>query len=574
MKNVMKMIVVILIYLLLVVKGVKVIKENNENNDNNDNNDKSNDNVRFREMLDEGGEIEVCEKVVIDLKSWKVFSPQISKLTGKSENVTIEIICDSDGSLLLFDELINIEIKNIKIVIESSLYVNSGLINKIDGCKIDGLHVEFGELNMNIDGNKDIGLISNSIYSSELNDVGIKFNNIKINYKDDIQSQRFSLISVNVLNEKSAEYKGIYIKCKSIEMKSSKSEIENGLLFYSTANTNFKYVVIDISYIYVDIRCSFEYSLFIYKTDLITNLENIYLIIRNSFVYNSQSNVAEDSHISGIVYKNNNILTINHCSINIRFGDINFYFYDGKRDESFKRNMYINSILQSASAEVIIKYLHVDVFFEKEFRELYYKYLGFCVSSSFKCYRKAVKHFYIIAHDIDSIRISNSYFNINTYEEGMVNSFILTPYLNRLLIMNNCYLTDKYKTLEMNVTGLIIDNTDNIFNIVKSIGYNVNNSIIYDPLLPFYNNTEVNYEIFTSKQPFYNISNCKRITRINETSSSYLITIILIVSIICILVIILIYCEIKNYSRYSEYDTVSEENLQNDSYSTVSIDGS
>lgn len=97
-----------LFFILLVFMPYRA---NGENISTNRSLHSENDNIKFLNMLNKGGEVRICENMKIDMSSWKAFSPKITKLVGNGENNTIILNIDEYDNTLLFEEMKDIEIE-------------------------------------------------------------------------------------------------------------------------------------------------------------------------------------------------------------------------------------------------------------------------------------------------------------------------------------------------------------------------------------------------------------------------------------------------------------------------------
>lgn len=237
------------------------------------------------------------------------------------------------------------------------------------------------------------------------------------------------------------------------------------------------------------------------------------------------------------------------------------YNYDfGKNLILYKKKCDISIITKLCYGNIIVNYFHVQFYFGKDEYESTLWLMNYLKDDSeFYFYAnlcKADYTLYLISGIVMDVNISNSYFNINNYCKIKSTYFELYRNFNH----KNCYITDKNNTLMNNANGFTIENSDRIYEIMKSIGYEVNNSIIYDPLLPFYNKQEVNYEIFTSKQPKYKISDCNiKEILVKEISSKILIAIISITIIIVIVIIRIIHN--RNKIKYESIELSYDRNI-------------
>lgn len=498
-----------------------------------------NDNNKLLKLLETKDNIILKESLKIELESWKSIDIESKSIIGGGDDIKISLCIGKSGSIRFLNKIKDSEIFNITIELDISdnNEIKNGLINKIDNSKITKFHVII-EDNIKLNGNENglNGLISNEIVNSEINDMGIIFNEMEIEY---VQGVMWCLLSCNILNQEVKYYNGLFLKGNTIKLHSNSNDVHEGMFIGKVTNISFKNIFIDIESMITNFKEAAHVGLFLYESNTDITISNMILIIRKNLNFDNFNSLSQGIVISGLMFGfNGKVLIINHCLIDIHFNKINMiYSY-----RSIEKHIYFSAtVFENKSFNLTANFLQVKYYYKDNIIRRKNNNCDY-FSNCFESMMISTSLVHSLVHGY--IFISNSYFYFDKIANAQVSSNIISynPY-NIKLNFTNSYVLDP-KFILNNYYYLFAYNTFIKYNCMKSLGYIFNGSIIYDPLIPYYNYEldYVNYDMYFNKSSY--LTN-------NNNSIRLLNLIIEKISVVFVLIIFLTI--IKCYSDYKKH---------------------
>lgn len=511
-----------------------------------------NDNNKLLKLLETKDNIILKESLKIELESWKSIDIESKSIIGGGDDIKISLCIGKSGSIRFLNKIKDSEIFNITIELDISdnNEIKNGLINKIDNSKITKFHVII-EDNIKLNGNENglNGLISNEIVNSEINDMGIIFNEMEIEY---VQGVMWCLLSCNILNQEVKYYNGLFLKGKWLILEPKSSVINIGLLIYSSTNTNYNYVVIDIYILKFHAFSVFCFSLFIDKSTSSLELNNVMIVVRNKLLYEDISpNLNKMMVLSGLTnemgyYKT---LKLNHYLFDIHVDDIKMEFKEPVKDNA-KRTFTINGISDRNYGNVFANYIQIKFYFQKFYKTKKNKLCYIGLNGIHYCKAVMEASLLFTSNLANNISVSNSYFYIKKESYQDVTTIHIIPLDIGLsnVSYHNCFITDKDELVQ-DKSNLIDDSIFDIYSRMKHLNYSRNESIIYDSSMPYYNyyTDDIDYDIFlkiTKNRKNKSVGE-------NENSKNKSFKYIYIIVTLILMISVAVYYFKNNYNDYS-----------------------
>lgn len=460
-----------------------------------------NDNIKLLQLIKSKDIVMLKEDLYIDVESWKPVDIEGKRIIGDGNGSKIELYIDnmdSSVSVSLFNNIINCEIYNITIEINSiknEIEIDRSLINKIEDSKIREFHIVLNKRVILNGDNSLSGLISNEIINSEINDVGIIFNELTIYY---LSQSIWCLISCELTNKNRINYNGIFVKGKTLIVIPGGRIISIGLLIYSSTNTNFNYVVVDIENMKIIGNSQFYLSFFIDKSSTDIEINYMMVVIRNKLIYEDETSSFYNMFISGIineimVYKT---LKLNHYLFDIHVDNVKIDFIEPV-NKNMKREYSINGISPSNYGNLIANYVQVKLYFNDMFAGSKNRFCSISLHGIHYC-KSVLYARLLVSLNRGDILLNNSYFNIEReIDKDVDNVEMIHHESDGNINVINTYISDPFNILRTTIQGNKGD-LINIYSKIKNLNYNRSQSIIYDNSMPFFNysSNDINYDVF------------------------------------------------------------------------------